>query len=370
MSDIKEAPLPLRTRNLDDEFNNSLTICPECLSAIEILTINEENSIIEYRCIKENKNYIMLIKEYIEKINKCKIKNIDEVSDRCKIHKTKYICYCFDCNCHLCNECLKTRIHINHRKSNIIEIKPMEEEIDIVKDVINDYRLKLEKIKLEKKNKIIEVEKLLNNEKEKEKKILEKEDILNKEKENEELEENNKKYLYDIEEIRKKYEREMELRKEKYDKDNNNIINKYKVRKEKEEIKYKLKIEKLNIKYKKEINEYEFDKKIERLDNMLIINEMVYDTYNNNNNNYFNSLNINSLMLYYNKNEYDEKMKIKLKDKYENIIKIMLEKRNDDKKMREEKERIIRERNRIEENYKNEINELKKKISLNYIIYI
>ena len=103
---------------------------------------------------------------------------------------------------------------------------------------------------------------------------------------------------------------------------------------------------------------------------MLIINEIVYDTYNNNNNNYFNSLNINSLMLYYNKNEYDKKMKIKLKDKYDNIIKIMLEKRNNDKKIREEKEGIIKERNRIEEKYKNEINELKKKLSQFYINFI
>ena len=213
MSDFKEAPLPLRTRDPDDVFTDCVTICPECSSAIEILTINEENSIIEYRCIKENKNYIMSIKEYIEKINKCTIKNRDEVTDKCKDHNMKYICYCFDCNCHLCNECLKTRTHINHRKSNIIEIKPME--IDIVKEVINDYRLKLENIKLEKKTKIMEIEKLLNNEKEREKKKLEKDNILNEEKENEEIEENNKKYLNDIEEIRKKYEREIELRKKK-----------------------------------------------------------------------------------------------------------------------------------------------------------
>ena len=111
----------------DNVFNNRLTICPECLSAVEILTINEEKSLIEYRCIKENKNYNVSIKEYIEKINKCKIENMDEVEDKCKEHNTNYICYCFDCNCHLCNECLKTRNHIKHRKCNIIEVKPMEE---------------------------------------------------------------------------------------------------------------------------------------------------------------------------------------------------------------------------------------------------
>ena len=194
MSDHREISLPL-TKEPDDIFNSCVTVCPECSSAIEIIAINEENSIIEYRCIKENKNYILSIKEYIEKIHKCKIINVDEIADRCKIHKIKYICYCFDCNCHLCNECLKTRIHVYHRKSNIIEIKPIEEEIDVVKDVINDYKLKLEDMKMEKKNKTIELGKILNNEREKEKKKFQKEDILNEEQESEELKESNKKYL-------------------------------------------------------------------------------------------------------------------------------------------------------------------------------
>ena len=104
MRDIKEEALPFRTRDSDDELSNNLTICPECLSTIEILSINEEKSILQYRCIKENKNYIISIKEYIEKIKKCTIKNMDEIRDKCKEHKMKYICYCFDCNCHLCNE--------------------------------------------------------------------------------------------------------------------------------------------------------------------------------------------------------------------------------------------------------------------------
>ena len=135
-------------------INEYYTICPECSSSIEIISINENNNILEYKCLKDNKNYIMPIKEYLNKLKENKQKNIDEYKDICKIHKNKkYICYCFDCNYHLCNECLKTRIHINHRKSNIIEIKPLEEELNIIKEVIKDYELRLEKIKIEKKNK-------------------------------------------------------------------------------------------------------------------------------------------------------------------------------------------------------------------------
>ena len=152
MSDTKEAPLP------NVEFNiNDLTICPECSSAIEILNINkEENNTIEFRCIKEDKVYqIMQIKEYLKKIDELKNKKIEEIKDKCQIHVNKsYVCYCFDCKCHLCNECLKTRIHINHRKSNIIEIKPREEEIEIIDEMIKDYDKKLEEVTIEKVNKM------------------------------------------------------------------------------------------------------------------------------------------------------------------------------------------------------------------------
>ena len=84
MNDSNEAPLPKETIELKE--NNDLIICPECSSIIEIISINEENNIIEYRCIKENKNYIISIKEYLEKIKLNKEKNIEELKDRCKKH--------------------------------------------------------------------------------------------------------------------------------------------------------------------------------------------------------------------------------------------------------------------------------------------
>jgi len=141
----------------------------------------------------------MTIKEYLEKIKEYKEKNINNLKDTCQIHNdNKYVSYCFECNCHLCDECLKTRIHINHKKSNIIEISPIKEEINIIKEVIKDYEMRLENKKNEKTTKTKEINDKLNNENSIEKYKLEKIININKEKEKEELEINNDKYIIHI----------------------------------------------------------------------------------------------------------------------------------------------------------------------------
>ena len=120
--DSSDAPPPTpEQETIINEINEYFIICHECSSSIEILSINEDNNIIEFRCIKENKNYIISIKEYLEKVKEYKDKNINDLKDKCEKHKNNnYISYCYECNCHLCEECLKTRIHIDHKKSNII----------------------------------------------------------------------------------------------------------------------------------------------------------------------------------------------------------------------------------------------------------
>ena len=60
----------------EELFNDYFTICPHCCSSIEILLINEKNSIIEYKCLKDNKKYSQKIKEYLEKIKELRINNI------------------------------------------------------------------------------------------------------------------------------------------------------------------------------------------------------------------------------------------------------------------------------------------------------
>ena len=276
MCDSKEAPLPKDQIIFSEIERDGLTICPQCSSVVEILNIKEENYIIEYKCIKENKIYSLSIKEYLRKIDGIKNRNIDEIKDNCKIHKNNNnICYCFDCKSHLCNECLKTRKHINHKKSNIIEIKPREEEKEIIGEVIGDYDRKLKEIKKEKENKINEYNKRKNMEKKKVEKKLEKEKKKNDEKEKEEIEESKNRYMKRIEEIRIKYENEMKLIKKEYEEEINNIKNKYKLINEKERIKTEIKIEKMEIRYSNEIKKHEFEKRIENYDKMLRLNKMI-----------------------------------------------------------------------------------------------
>ena len=82
------------------------------------------NKIICNDCVNKHlesneKNHHNLNKEYIIKNNEKGIK--------CLIHPTeKNMVFCFDCNIHLCNKCLKSKKHIMHRKNDLIEVKPVK----------------------------------------------------------------------------------------------------------------------------------------------------------------------------------------------------------------------------------------------------
>ena len=207
-----------------------IPVCQKCLSDVEIISIDEIktnagiNHIMKYRCLKENIINNISFKEYIQLI---KEKNIDILKDKCENHQSKrYISYCFDYKNHLCEDCLKKGIHLKHVKNNIIEVKPLVEELDIVKAVINHYKLILEKIKKEKENKENEFKELIN----KDKKNLEKKLISEKEKnkiyENIELNNNKRKYILDIDELKKEFENKIKEMKKEYLKENNKIYNK------------------------------------------------------------------------------------------------------------------------------------------------
>ena len=361
--DFNEAPPVGETQEEEQSIKDFFSLCPECSSSIEILSINENNNIIEFRCIRENKEYTMPIKAYINKIKEKQEKNIEELKDKCKIHNKNNECYCFDCNCHLCNECLKTRIHINHKKSNIIEIKPVEEELNIVNKVVEDYTAKLNKLKEEHSIRREKIEKQSKKEKENEDNKLQKEKDKNKIKEGKELKKNNEKYLKDIDELRKEYENKIKLRKKEYEEENNKIYNKYKLMNEKEEIKIKIKKENIDEKYNKEINNSKYEKEIENIDNMLEINKMIKTIYNTYKNNYYNAVNINKLLLYYSENKYinENIMRKELNDKYDNIIKIIKQKNNDDIQLKKKKEEEKKEKEE-EKKKKEELNKRIKEI--------
>ena len=300
------------------QLNELYYNCTECSSSIEILSINEKEGNIEFKCSNNNHIKKISIKDYINKMKDYNDKKIN--NDICIYHNhnQKYECYCLTCEKHLCKECLKSRNHISHNKSNIIEIQPNKKELDMIKNIIEYYEKKIDYLKKEKKYK----NQLLNDKlKESKRKIEEKLKI--------KIEENNKylcnelklytdEYKKEQKDIRTKYINEMKLAKYKYEKNINKIKNNYKIINDYNNIIHKNMIETLDKKYKDIIEKHNL--KIDNLNNFKILNEIIYNTYNMYNNNYYNAININNILI----NSYNNINKIKkdYNENYNNLIKI------------------------------------------------
>ena len=95
--------------------------CIECSSLIKIISLDEQNNTIEFKCINKHNNIKSTIKEYLEKMKR--YNDITNLNDNCEVHNnqkneySKYVNYCFDCKFHLCKKCLKLKKHKNHNKS-------------------------------------------------------------------------------------------------------------------------------------------------------------------------------------------------------------------------------------------------------------
>ena len=328
----------------ENKFNDISYNCTECSSLIEIISINQVNNSIKFKCLNRNDIHekTLSIKEYLIKMKNYYNRQLSD--DICKAHinnNEKYICYCINCKINLCRECLKSRIHLNHNKNNIIEIQPTQEELNIIKELIDYYKTKARNLKNE--NLIInkKLDKSLNDKKLKLKKIFEEKTQRNENNRYGELKLANKKFIQEIEEIKKKYEEEIKIKINEYENYNNNISNKYRKINEKNNIILNSKINELHKKYNEEIERLGYDKKIENLNNIIKFNEIIYHTYLLYNQNYFNCLNINNLLKNYYKNENIKNNVIKkiLKDNYDKVTELILERNNqyvyDDKKEKE-----------------------------------
>jgi len=292
-------PTPTPTTTSTPGFENKVLKeiyynCTECNSLIEILSINEKENTIEFICSNQHKK-LMPIKEFLDKM--MDNDNVDINKDICQIHKNQYMSFCFDCKKHLCKDCLKTRDHIYHNKNNIIEIQPIKTELKIIKKIVKYYDDKLEKLK----NKKFLIKKRLNSFLDKCKtdidNILQKEINNSETKKKLELENNKIKFSSDIKKIREKYEREIKNLKEIFNKNEIIIDNKYQIKKEKLELYYKYKFLLYQNKCDDILRKVSFDKNIENLTNLKRLNELVYNTYNLYNNNYYNSKNINNIII-------------------------------------------------------------------------
>ena len=302
-------------KNLNRIYYN----CPECCSLIDIISINENNNTLEFKCTQNHKES-MPIKEFLKKMDNNR--NIKINKNSCEIHEKEYINFCFNCNKHLCSECLKTRKHLNHYKNNILEIEPNNTEIKALNEIKIYFETKLDYLE----NKKINIRKELDNRLDKSKnniKNIIKAKIKDNELKNEnELKINQNKYLSDIEKMKKKYEMDIKQIKIKFHINERIINNKYQIRKENIELLYKYKIEKLEKKYYEILNKISIDKEIENIANIKELNDLIYNTYNCYKNNYYNSKNINNLIMNFHKNNkyIRENIRKKLTENEYNIM--------------------------------------------------
>ena len=302
------------------DLESCLYNCSECSSNIEVLALDENK--LKFICNnKDNKHNIDIeIKEYLNKMKK--FNKIETNDDICNEHKKKYKSYCFDCNIHLCKECLSTREHNYHYIINIKQILPKNKILNKIKNLIEGNTRKINELNKSKKEVENTLNNILNNNIKKIEEVINKNKKTNDQKEKEELTLNNNKYEIEIKKLKEEYENKIRTKKLEYNNNINNIKNKYKIKNEKNENIYNNKINQLKKQIELKIKEYKHDEKIELKTNYNKIIEIIYNTYLKYNNNYYNSLNINNIYDYkknkkminnkiiYNKKEIEEKDKI------------------------------------------------------------
>ena len=195
------------------QLNNIYYNCSECSSIIEIISIDNNN--IEFKC---NNKHIkkMNIKEYLNKMKKYNNKNINDKI--CNIHNKEYFSYCFDCNIHLCQECIKLKIHNYHYKIYLMEIIPENKILNNIYDNIKKNKNIIDNLKKEKINKENKLKDILNNNinkiKDKEINTINK----NKKEENDKINKYRKEYHNEIKQLKLEYENKIKEIKLKYKK--------------------------------------------------------------------------------------------------------------------------------------------------------
>ena len=277
------------------------------------------------------KNHHEFNSEYIIKNN--------ERSIKCLLHpKEKNLAFCLKCNIHICKECMKSQKHINHNKINIIEISVTNEIKNMLNDIINIYKGRI--VTLTKEKEKMEAE--LYNRKESDKKKIEKQKkdqiekiqkILKKE-----LEENEKILNDNLYKLKLKYENDIKLCKNNFKISNENIIKKYGKLNIYVNKKFNEELTNLEKDYNNKVNNLEYNKKINNNKNLLSINQILKNTQENYQDNYYYNHNVyNIIFRYYeskdkiikqllrqkvNTNIYNELYDIeKEKQKYKNFIK-------------------------------------------------
>jgi len=338
------------------ESNKMFYNCSECSSTIEIMKFDENN--IEFKC-NNNHNIKMDIKDYLNKMKK--YNNIKINDKTCEQHGDEYLSYCFDCNMHLCKECLKLGKHSYHYKIILMELIQNGDSLNEIFELIKQNKNKLKDLNII-KNK---TEKKLYNIKDKNineiKNKLNRKKVLNNKKEEKEIATIHYNFEKEIKKLKEEYENKIKIIKFKYDKNINNIKNKFKIINNIDNYIYNKKICDLERNVKFKIESYKFKERIEKLNDFNEIIEIIYNTYIKYNNNYYNIININNIhnmILNKEKNFNESKKNIESSNIIKNYEIQIKEKNNIIQKYELQMKEINDKNNNIINDYKNKIKEI------------
>jgi hypothetical protein len=167
----------------------------------------------------------MSITDYLNKMKKFNDKKINV--SICTIHNKEYFSYCFDCNIHLCKECLTTKNHAYHYKLYLMEIIPEKNILNEIEEKIKAKKIKINNLSKEKINRENKLNAILKNNINKIKEIMRKRIIKNKNKENEEIKICNFNYRIKLYQLKEEYENKIKKLKLLNEENIYNIKNKY-----------------------------------------------------------------------------------------------------------------------------------------------
>ena len=140
--------------------NSTFSYCIKCdeIICLDCITKHLETN---------KKNHPNLNKDYIIKNN--------EKSIKCPLHpKENNLTFCFDCDTHICKECMKSKKHVMHSKSCLLEVLVTDGIKNILNGIIDIYKERIKGLNEEKEQKKEKEIELFNK---KEEKIKEKQKI-------------------------------------------------------------------------------------------------------------------------------------------------------------------------------------------------
>ena len=198
--------------------------CSECQSTIDIIKLDEE--IIEFKCTNKHHKE-MKIKDYLNIMRKYNSITIN--NHICDKHNKEYFSYCFECNIHLCLDCLKLCEHTKHYKCNLIELNINNEILKEIKNKIENNNTKLQDLIEEKKINEKALNDLMSKNSKKIENIRDKNLEENKKAKQEKIKQINNKYMEQMKKIKIEYENKIKLLKLNHINEINNIKNTYNI---------------------------------------------------------------------------------------------------------------------------------------------